>query len=194
MAILAAFHYLDRKASFSFSNCLHRNIDKHSPRTNGFEAYLAFYVRLVFARGIILDSIFPFRSDFAHRSDLAWQHEEFQLVTVVATENKDEPRISVVTPSSGPSSGFGFIAKSGEEVNKWIAKNKDGYAFCFPPESFGADILFFVQHKQSGKVLLCAGQAKHHKTVELATLKHGCRSVSPDWFWKSKDLKVRFIP
>ena len=194
IAILAALRWLDQKSCFSFSDCLQRDISKHSPRKNGFEAYLAFYIRLVFANGTKLSSIFPLRSDFAKGGDLAWQHDEFDLVTVVATENRDQPRVSVFTPLSGPSSNVAFLAKTGDEVNEWISKNEDGFTFCFPPESFGADILWFIRHKISGKRLLCAAQAKNYQTVDLATLKHGVRSVSPDWFWKSKDQKVWFIP
>ena len=141
----------------------------------------------MFAEGRKLSSIFPFRSDFAN---VAWQHDDFELVTVIATEDKEKPLVFVVTPYSGPSSNFGFEAKTGEEVNEWITGNKGRCCFCFPPEAFGPDALWFMRHKTTGRLLLCAGQAKQHKEVRMAVLTHGVRTTSPSWFWKSKDSKV----
>jgi hypothetical protein len=190
LAILAACNWLDHNPEFSFFHSLERDIDKHTPRNNGFECYLAFYVRLVFAGGQRLNSIFPFRSDFAKRNDLAWQRDEFELVTVVATKEKNQPLVCVVTPSSGPSSNFGFLANTGDKVNEWITQNKERFAFCFPPESFGPDVLWFMRHKPSGRLLLCASQAKKYEKLGLGVLREGVRSLSPPWFWKSKDSKV----
>lgn len=48
LAIMAAWKRFDNKRQFSLLNCLQEDIDKHSPRKNGFEAYLAFYLRKVF--------------------------------------------------------------------------------------------------------------------------------------------------
>src|ERR1700722_8285213 len=118
----------------------------------------------MFAEGRRLSSIFPFRSDFAN---IAWQHNDFELVTVVATQDKEKPLVFVVTSSNGPSSNFGFEAKTGEQVNEWITGNKERYCFCFPPEAFGADALWFMRHKKIGRLLLCAGQ------VKLAKRYHG---------------------
>jgi hypothetical protein len=192
LAILAALHWLNQNAQFSFFDTLHHDIKKHSNRENGFEVYLAFYVRHMFEKGLRLNLAFPFRSDFAERPDLKWQYDEFQLVTVKATHDRDTPDVSVVTPSSGPSSNIAFIAETGEEVNEWLTTNIHGFTFCFPPQYFGADVLWFMRHKETGKLLLFATQAKKHETVHLATLKHGVRTVTPDWFWKSKNLKVCF--
>ena len=108
LAILAALQWMDRSAEYSLFKRLYRNIDNHSPHRNGFEACLVFYLRTVFQDAPPLHAIFPFRFDFAWRGnmDLAWQHEEFKLVTVV--DSRNTPRISVVSPSSGPSPNIGF--------------------------------------------------------------------------------------
>ena len=136
----------------------------------------------------------PFESDFARRrqTDLAWQHENFELVTVVHADGND-PQVSVVTPSCGPASNVGFSAESGEAVLEWISTNSDRFTFCFPPESFGPDLLFFVRSEASGKLLLVTIQAKKYDSVEKRALIEGVRTVTPSWFWKSKDREVRSI-
>ena len=187
LPILTAFDWLNKHPLFSFFDTLELNLNHHMPRINGLECYLAYYVRLVFDGGQRLSSIFPLRSDF---SNLPWGHDEFELVTVIATEDKDEPLVYVVTPSSGPSSNLGFMARTGEEVNQWISTNKDGYTFCFPPEAFGPDLLWFMRHKESGSLLLCACQARRYEHVDLGDLAQGVRSLSPPLFWKSKSDEV----
>jgi hypothetical protein len=191
MAILAAFHWVNMHAKFSLSECLRHDIERHSKRKNGFEAYLAFHLRKVFETAPELDAIFNFRGDFAKRgvTDMPWQHQQFELVTMVAT-NKRNPLVSVVTPSCGPSSNIGFLADSGEEVLEWISTNADQFTFCFPPESFGPDVLFFIRCKLTGRLLLVMIQAKKYVTVAKQDLIHGVRTVTPSWFWKSKDTKV----
>ena len=44
MAILAAMKWLGQKPEFSMFTFLHQDIGKHTPRRNGFEAYLVFHV------------------------------------------------------------------------------------------------------------------------------------------------------
>ncbi len=122
--------------------------------------------------------------------DLPWQKEDFELVTSFSRENSNELHISVIMPSSGPSSNVGLSARSGEEVLEWLSGNKGQFAFCFPPELLGPDILCFVQSKNSGCLLLIAIQAKQHSKVDNQDLIHGVRTVTPSWFWKSKDKKV----
>jgi len=146
-----------------------------------------FYLRHVFDTASALDSIFTFREDFAKRTDLAWQHEQFDLVTVVTPANKNDLQISVLTPSSGCSSNVGFTAKSGEDVAQWISTNSDRYTFCLPPENFGPDILFFIQSKRSQQLLLVVVQAKRYEKVPRQVLIKGVRTVTPSWFWKSKN-------
>jgi hypothetical protein len=163
---------------------------RHAPRENGFEAYIAFYLREVFKDAPKLNEVFTFRGDFAQRADLSWQHEMFELVTVVKSE-KNQPQVSVVTPSSGPSSNIGLSPHSNTEVLEWISTNSLSYPFCFPPESFGPDILCFLQSKQSGKLLLVLIQAKHYKKVEKQDLIEGVRTVTPAWLWRSKNQNVR---
>jgi hypothetical protein len=190
LAILAAFHWLNQKAKFSMFNCLRRDIHNPSARQKGFEAYLAFYMRSVFEKGQELDAIFTFRDDFARRNDLTWRGEKFELVTVVQTADTDKPNISVVVPSCGPSSNVGFLAESAEEVLDWMSANKNGFTFCFPHNDFGPDLLFFVRSKESDKLLLVMAQAKKYDSVEKETLINGVRTVTPSWFWKSKDKKA----
>jgi hypothetical protein len=194
LAILAAIEWADRAARLSPFNCLQRDIQNHSKRQNGFDCYFAFYMQHIFEKGAKLDSVFTFRDDFASRSskDLAWQHERFELVTVVSTGDRNNPHISVVTPSSGLSSNVGFIAVSGEEVLEWISTNNHRFSFCHPPETFGPGLLFFIRSKKSGKLLLVVVQAKKYEIVEKDALIHEIRTITPAWFWRSKERKVCF--
>jgi hypothetical protein len=193
LAILAALQWINQHAKFSMFECLRRDIERHSKRKNGFEAYLAFHLRKVFETAPRLDTVFAFRSDFAKRDreDLTWQRENFELVTVVAAEDRNNPHVSVVTPSCGSSSNVGFLADSGEEVLEWLSTNKDQFTFCFPPESFGPDLLFFLRAQKSAKLLLVMVQAKKYDKVNKEDLIHGVRTVTPNWLWKCKDKKVR---
>ncbi len=190
LAILAALGWVNRNAYLSLYECLRHDIKRHSKRKNGFEAYLSFYMRKIFEMPMKLDEVFTFRSDFVERLDLPWQHETFQLVTVVSMADRNNPRVSVVRPSCGPSSNVGFLAESGEEVLEWISTNEDQFTFCFPPESFGPDLLFFIQSTISERLLLVVVQCKKYDKVEKAVLVNGIRTVTPSWFWKSKDKKV----
>jgi hypothetical protein len=193
LVIMAAWSWLDKKGHFSLLDCLRREVGKHAPRKNGFEAYLAFYVRKAFEKTARLNDVFTFRSDFARRkdSDLSWQTEKFELVTVSIPAGADERKISAVTPSCGPSSNVGFLAKTDDDVLQWISENKGCYAFCFPTESAGPDFFFYVRSKATGRLLLVAMQAKHYKDVDNATLVQGVRTVTPSFFWNSKGEKVR---
>jgi len=186
LVILAAMRFLHQQQKNWTFNYLRLEIHDHSSRRNGLEGYLVYYLREVFTNAKKLDTIFTLRHDF-HR--LAWQHEEFELVTVV-NANQDKPQVSVVTPTSGPSSHVGLRANSGEEVVQWITTNDDQNTFLFPPESFGPDILFFLQHKESGHLLLVMLHAKMCKDVKRATLMQGIRSVTPSWSWKRKYMQV----
>jgi len=187
---MAAWNWFEKNGQYTFINSLQRDIGKHSPRENAFEAYLAFYMREVFEKTPRLDDIFTFRSDFALRksTDLSWQQEEFELVAVSTSANARE--ISVVTPSCGPSSNVGFLAKDDEEVLEWISENNKHYTFCFPPESAGPDIFFYIRSKITQRLLLVAIQARKYKKINRACLIQGVRSVTPSWFWRSKDKKV----
>ena len=185
LIIFAALTWLKKQNHFSLLDCLRRDIHMHSTRRNGFEAYLAYYIREIFETPQKLDAVFTFRSDFASRTDLSWQHDAFELVTA------SRAKVSPITKSSGPSSSINFIAVSGEEVLEWIETNDDKSTFCFPPKSFGPDILFYLRCQRSQKLLMAAVQCKKYKEVELNCLIHGLRTVSPAWFWRSKDIKVR---
>jgi hypothetical protein len=149
------------------------------------EPLLAYYIREIFETPQKLDAVFTFRSDFASRTDLSWQHDAFELVTV------SRAKVSPITRNSGPSSSIGFIAVSGEEVLEWIETNDDKYTFCFPPESFGPDILFYLRCQRSQKLLVAAVHCRKYTEVGLEHLLHGLRTVSPPWFWRSKYLEVR---
>ena len=190
LAILAAREWLDQNPRFSMISRLHRDIDKHSPRQNGFEDYLTFFLRHVFEKAPALNKVFTFRGDFVRRPDLAWQSEEFELVTVVGLADKNGPQISVCTPSSGSSPNVGFSAEKGEKVLEWISTNSGRYTFCFPPKSFGPDLLFFVHSKKSRKILLVVLQAKQCSKVAMRDCIEGVRTVTPSWFWKRKKKKV----
>ncbi len=185
LMIFAALTWVKKQKHFSLLDCLRRGIHMHSTRRNGFEAYLAYYIREIFETPQKLDAVFTFRSDFASRTDLSWQHGAFELVTV------SRAKVTPITKNSGPSSSIGFIAVSGEEVLEWIETNEDKYSFCFPPESFGPDILFYLRCQRSQKLLLAAVQCKKYEEVGLDCLVHGLRTVSPPWFWRSKNLEVR---
>jgi hypothetical protein len=186
LAIMAALTWLNKNAHFSLVKCLRHDIGKHS---HGFEAYFAYYIRKVFETPKKLDEVFTFRSDFVKRADVAWQREDFELVTVVVADG-GQPMVSVVRPFDGPSSNIGFRATSGEEVLSWISNNHNQFTFCFPPESFGPDILFFVRSMVSKKLLLVAAQCKNYHKVERTDLLVGVRTVTPSWLWKSKNHKA----
>jgi hypothetical protein len=193
LALLAAMEWISQDPTFSFFESLRRHIGKNSPNQNGFEAYLAFHLRKRFERNPRLRDVFTFRDDFAKRSasDLAWQTEEFELVTVTHSEAGNSPLVSVVTPSSGPSSNIGLSAKTGDKVLEWISSNSDKFTFCFPPVNFGPDLAFFIRSKQSQKLLLVLVQAKNYNhVVERPQLIKGVRTVTPAWLWKSKDTSV----
>jgi len=64
LAILAVLDCVNKNAHLSLSEYLRHDIKKHSKRTNGFEAYFAFYIRKVFETPKKLDEVFTFRSDF----------------------------------------------------------------------------------------------------------------------------------
>jgi hypothetical protein len=191
LAILAGLTWLSAIAPLSLLECLRHDIGKHSPkhspRKNGFEAYLAFHLRKLFETTPKLNQVFTFRDDFARMSDLSWQHEEFDLVTLC---NSHESQISVVTPSCGPSSNVGLLAQSNDEVLEWISTNALQFTFCFPPESLGPDVLFFIRHKRSWQLLLVMVQARNYSTVDLESLITGVRTVTPSWLWKSKNTNV----
>jgi hypothetical protein len=146
LVIMAAWNWLEMNRHFSIFSCLQDDIGKNSQK-NGFEAYLAFYVRKVFERMAKLDDVFIFRTDFASRkaADLSWQCEEFELVTVSMSAGSDERDISVVTPLCGPSSNVGFLASTDEDVLEWISKNKERYTFCFPTSKAGPDLFFLSE-------------------------------------------------
>jgi len=116
LEILAAMGWFDRQPQFSMFNALCHDIHKHSPSQNGFEAYLTFYLRQVFKDGEKLDRVFTLRGP------VAWQSDEFELVTVNASRGQPQREISVVTPTSGPSSIIGIVATSGEVV-EWLTTN-----------------------------------------------------------------------
>jgi hypothetical protein len=139
-----------------------------------------------------LNDIFTFWSDFARRMhlDLSWQNKEFELVTVSILAGTDQRRISTVTPSRGPFSNIGLLAKTDNDILKWISQNEECYAFCFPTESAGPDFFFYVRNIKTKRLLLVALQAKHYKDVNKSTLIQGVRTVTPSFFWKSKDEKV----
>ena len=188
LALLAALHWANRSTEFSLFKWACRDIANHSQHKNGFEVYLTYYLRKVFEETPELDAVFTFRSDFASRRDLAWQHEIVELVSVTDMEN--EPQICVTTLSSGPASNVGFKAESDAEVLEWISTNRDRFTFCFPTPSFGPDLLFFVRSTRSKSLLLVVVQAKRYEVVPKATLIHGVCTVTPSWFWKNKDTKV----
>ena len=192
LAIMAAWNWLDKMGHLSLFHYLQRDIGRHAPRKNRFEAYLAFYMQKVFEKAPRLDDIFTFRSDFACRkaTDLCWQSENFELVAVSISAHANEPNISVITPSCGPSSNIGFLALTDKEVVNWISENKDHYAFCFPTESAGPDIFFYIRNKKTQRLLLVAIQGRQYKEVEKNCLMQGVRTVTPSWFWKSKNSKV----
>lgn len=185
LEILAAMGWFDRQPQFSMFNALCHDIHKHSPCQNGSEAYLTFYLRQMFKDAETLDKVYTLRGP------VAWQSDEFELVTVNASRGQPQREISVVTPTPGPSSNIGIVATSGEVV-EWLTTHR--FTFCFPRESFGPDVLFFLRHKTSKKLLLVTIQAKNYESVDRQTLMKGIRTVTPSWFWKSKDMKVcRFL-
>ena len=193
LAILAAMQWVNNNAQLSMFECLQNDIGKHSHRQNGFEAYLAFHMRKVFETTPRLDSVFEFRSDFARRvqKDLSWLQEEFELVTVSTTNGVTN--VSVVTPSCGPSSNIGFLANSGDEVLEWITANKDQFTFCFPQESAGPDVMFFMRSTKTKKLILALVQAKRYQQVEKHVLIRGVRTITPAWLWKSRNKDVRLF-
>ncbi|KAG8829656.1 hypothetical protein FRC17_006218 [Serendipita sp. 399] len=170
------------------------NINRSESRRNGFEAYLAMHLLDIFAAPRRLDDVFTFRSDFisSKRTDFNWRMDQFELVTVVASENGVDPDVFVVTPTSGPSCNFGTVVDLGDQLIDWISSNQGRYAFCFPPEEFGPDILFFLRSKKSGKVVLVMLQAKGCNAdtqIGKDMLIEGVRSVSPAWFGKRRHTR-----
>lgn len=189
LAILAAMEWLSQFPRFSLFHRLHRDIDSHTPDQTGFEVFLMFYLRHVFEGAPALNEVFTFRGDHAERPDLAWQHEKFELVTVV--DPGENIKISPLTSYSGSSANLGLSAKSDEQVVEWISTNAKRYTFCFPTKSFGPGILFFVRSRETQKILLVLMQAKRYRTVDKQTLVGGVRSITPSWLWRSKRKMVR---
>jgi hypothetical protein len=185
IAILAALNWVNQTASLSHPEFLRHDLGKHS---NGFENYLAFYIRRFFEAPQILTELFKFRFDFDKIID--WKSEKFALVTVSRSCGDGQPHVSTVTPDSGPSSNIGCRAAKGEDVVSWISTNEGQFMFCLPPKHFGPDLLFFLQSQVSGKLLLVMVQCKNYSQVPLDDLIVGVRTVTPDWLWKSKDAKV----
>ena len=206
IVIMAVWNWLD-KQRVSLLECLRHRIGEHAPRENGFEAYLIIYLRKVsyhlsvqayliiylrkvFEKATRLHDIFTFRSDFANRKDL---EGKFELVVVSTTAGTNEQtwKVSLVTPSSGPSSNVGLKAKDDDSVVGWISKNEEYYAFCFPTESAGPDVLFFLRNEATEQLLLVAMQAKNYQTVGKQILIQGVDTVTlPFWKTQSKDKKV----
>ena len=133
--------WVDQNAQLSFSEALQHDIGKHSNTGNGFENYLAFYVRTFFEMPKKLDELFEFRSNF---NKIDWKSEKFELVTVSHAAGSDQPHVSIVTSASGPSSNIGLQVKMGEDVLAWISANQDQFTFCLPPKHFGSDLMFFI--------------------------------------------------
>ena len=194
LAVMALSNWLNKSGHFSLLDCLQEDVGKHAPRENAFEGYLAFFLRKAFEETPRLDSVFTFRSDFGgairKSLDLSWQNEAFELVTVSIPAGMDQQKVSTVGPSCGPITNVGLLAKTDDDVLNWISENKECYAFCFPPASAGPDFFFYVRSKATGRLLLVAFQAKNYMDVDKPTLVHGVRTITPPFFWKSKDEKV----
>lgn len=186
LPIAAGMQWISQNHRLLMFRRLSRDILKHENHKNGFEAYIAYYMQKAFEDAPELDTIFSFRSDFSRWKEM---HEAFELVVV--TKERNKPNIFVATPSSGPSSNLGFLANTNEEVLDWMSTNKNQAVFCFPSNSFGPDLLFFIRSKISQKLLLVMIQAKKYDQVDKDTLIEGIRTVTPSWLWKSKSRKVR---
>jgi hypothetical protein len=187
LAILAALQWIN-KSPQELIQISRKNMND----TNGFEAYLFFHLRQIFEMPMELDTVFTFRSDFTSEN-CPWQHEKFELVTVCTDEDGTQ-RVSVVTPSSGPSSNIGFKVSSGEDVLEWISTNRRQVTFCFPPSSMGPDILFFGRSEASGKLVLLVITCQAYNVIKKEHLINGVRNVTPSWFWKDKRHKVSLFP
>ncbi len=188
IAILAALNWVNQTASLSHSEYLRHDLGKHSNKGNGFENYLAFFIRRFFEVPQRLIELFKFRSDFD--KIINWKSDEFELVTVSRPLGSGQPHVSIVTPDSGSSSNIGFWAEKGEDILSWISMNEAQFTFCLPSKHFGPDLLFFLQSKVSGKLLLVMVHCKNYSEVSLKDLIVGVRTVTPDWLWKSKDIEV----
>jgi hypothetical protein len=191
--VVAAESWLHQQAEFSTFQWRISGLDSHSTSLNGFEAYLAFYMRHIFEKPQRLDTLFTFRQDFAKRSDMVWKSQDFELVVVSKGVYDDGIRVSTVTPSGGPSDNICLRAASENDVLDWLATNKKQFVFCFPTTNMGPDIMFFIRSKETQKLLLVVLQAKRYDTVDRNTLLKGVRTVAPSWFWKSRELKVRVV-
>lgn len=87
LAILAAAQWINQIPTYSLFERLRGDSREYPFSRKGFEAYLGFHLRKRFESRPELDAVFAFREDFAQRigTDLTWQHEKFELVTVVAS-------------------------------------------------------------------------------------------------------------
>ena len=188
IAILAAMNWVNQNGTLSHPECLQHDIETHSKTGNGFKNYFAFYVRKFFETPKSLDELFKFRSDF--EKSVNWKSEEFELVTFSHPAGSDQPHISIVTPDCDPSSNIGLRAGEGEDILSWISMNQGQFTFCFPPKHFGADLLFFIRSMVSKRLLLVMVQCKNYLEVKFQDLIEGVRTVTPDWLWKSKNIKV----
>jgi hypothetical protein len=190
LVVIAARSWMNKKPELLTYERFLNNIRKHSPSLNGFGAYLAHFMLQKFKDPQVLHTLLSFRADFAKLNDMEWTSQAFELVVVSQGAFDDGVRISVVTPSSGPSSNIGFQATSGDHVLEWISTNKGQFIFCFPPLSMGPDLLFFIRSRVTRKVLLVALQAKQYLSLPRSTLLEGVRTVTPEWFWKRQSLQV----
>jgi hypothetical protein len=196
LAVLAALKWIETQTSLSMFEHLHRNIDRHNPHRNGFEAYLSFYIREVFKESPNLGTVFTFRKDFVNQrleGNLTWPDQKFSLVVFCQDSKEADPQILAATPSGWASSNMGLRAESVEVVLEWLTTNRNRYIFCFPPESMGPDLLFFIRSERSQKLVLVALQAKAYKNVAKRDLLHGILSVTPEFFWKQKYTKASVV-
>jgi hypothetical protein len=194
LAILVAMGWLNKHAEYSFVNLLQHNIGQHAPRKNGFECYFAFYIRKVFEGMLSLNEVFSFRHDFALRAntDLTWQREKFELVTVSrpASTGQQEVFCCHTIQRSFIERRFRW-QPTNQDLLDWISTNEEQFAFCFPPVSAGPDVLFFLRSKSTQKLLFVAAQTRNYQSVTIKHLAQGVRMVTPSWLWKSTDKKVR---
>ena len=92
-----------------------------------------------------------------------------------------QPQVALVTPSSRPSSNVSLLAHSNNKVVEWISTNLLQFAFCFPPEAFGPDILFFIHHKRSLQLILVMVQTRNYEKVDSKCLLMGVQTVMLFW-------------
>ncbi|KAG6814796.1 hypothetical protein H0H93_012217 [Arthromyces matolae] len=183
LVLLAATHWIDKNYRTSYK-LFAKQIQIHTPFTNGFENYIAFCLNLAFTQKQRLDKVFTFCG-----TPPCWSSQEAELVSVFRTHDGIEISPVRLSVDCGPSLTLGVNAKTTAETISWLSHDSPA-PICFPHPSMGPDLVFVVRLKD-GSTLWVVVQAKYSSgkngTLSRPFLRRAMRSVTPSKFFIDKD-------